>query len=313
MPPRNQLGGMFVQRSGEEAMTSWRRRAMIAAAPVVAIILMMMFWPHDRSSPDQLPPEISANPEKDGEGERPLSMDQVLEMAREARRHLGDTLKDYTARLVKQEMDRQGVVGPESEMMIKVQSRVRDDRDDAALRVYLRFTRPESFKGRQVIWGEDLYDGKMAVHETGLILGLKTLWLDPTGALAMQGQRYPITQIGLVRLVEQLIERGEKDRDNPDVSVTLTPNHRFDDRLTHLIRVQRSRPSNEPDDFSLAEIVVDPDRQLILAYRSFGWPNPEGSPPPILESYSYHDLKLNVGLTDADFDTKNPEYGFPAF
>jgi hypothetical protein len=139
----------------------------------------------------------------------------------------------------------------------------------------------------------------------------------------MRGQRYPITQIGLVRLVEQLIERGEKDLDNPDVSVTVTTNHQFDDRLTELIRVRRSRPSNEPDDFSLAEIVVDPERQLILAYRSFGWPGRagsglegsglEGSSPPILESYSYHDLKINVGLTDADFDTKNPEYRFPSF
>ena len=32
---------------------------------------------------------------------------------------------------------------------------------------------------------------------------------------------------------------------------------------------------------------------------------------PLLESYSYLDLKTNVGLTDADFDTKNPEYNFP--
>ena len=241
-----------------------------------------------------------------------VTMADVLEMARAARQHLTGTLDDYTARFVKQEMDRAGVVGPEEEMKIKVQTRVRGNREDAPLRVYLRFLEPESLKGREVIWAEDLYDGKMAVHEVGLLLSLKTLWLDPEGIIAMQGQRYPITHIGLVGLVDQLIERGEKDVDDPNVSVTLTDNHSYDGLSTQLIRVRRAQPSSEPDDFSLAEIVIDPERQLVLSFRSFGWPGEEGGPPPILESYSYYEVETNVGLTDADFDTGNPEYQFPA-
>ena len=153
----------------------------------------------------------------------------------------------------------------------------------------------------------------MAVHEVGLLFSLKTLWLDPTGIIAMQGQRYPITQIGLVRLVEQLIERGEQDRNNPDVHVTLTENHQYDNLATQLIRVRHDRPSGQPDDYSLAEIVIDPKRQLVLSYRSLGWPAQPGDPPPVLESYAYYEVKTNVGLTDADFDVKNPEYQFPTF
>ncbi len=84
-------------------------------------------------------------------------------------------------------------------MMIKVQTRLRGDTEDAPLRVYLRFLSPEAINGREVLWVEDLNDGKMAVHEVGLLFSLKTLWLDPNGVIAMQGQRYPITQIGLVR------------------------------------------------------------------------------------------------------------------
>ncbi len=110
-----------------------------------------------------------------------------------------------------------------------------------------------------------------------------------------------------------MIERGEKDRDNPDIRVTLTEGHRFDDLNTQFIRVHRAKPSGESDDFSLAEIIIDPARQLILSFRSFGWPAVKGDPPPVLESYTYHDVQTNVGLTDADFDTKNPAYNFPAF
>lgn len=247
------------------------------------------------------------------DGIQHLTMGQVLEMAQAARKKLSESLDDYSARFVKQEMDQSGVIGPETEMTMKVQTRMRGDGEEAPLRVYLRFSAPEAIKGREVLWAEDLNGGKMAVHEVGLLFSLKTLWLDPTGMIAMQGQRYPISQIGLVRLVEQLIERGEKDRDNPDISVVLTEQHPFDGLMTQLIQVHRARPSGEPDDFSLAEIVIDPQRQLVLSFRSFGWPEEEGEQSPVLESYSYYDVQTNIGLTDADFVTTNDAYSFPAF
>ncbi len=38
--------------------------------------------------------------------------------------------------------------------------------------------------------------------------------------------------------------------------------------------------------------------------------NQPGGQPQLLEEYTYLNVKLNVGLTDADFDDKNPEYNF---
>lgn len=239
-------------------------------------------------------------------------MADVLEMARRARAAMAENLDDYTARFVKQEVDHRGVLGEQTEMLIKEQTRLRGDREDAPLRVYLKFLAPQSLHGREVIWGEDLYDGRLAVHEVGLLLSLKTIWLDPNGIFAMQGQRYPISEIGLVRLVEKLIERGEQDRDSPDVRVTLHTDHRLGDLATQLIQVRRTRPGGRQDDFSRAEIVIDPQRQLILRYRAFGWPEAADQPPPLQESYTYYDVQTNVGLTEADFDVNNPQYGFPA-
>ncbi|OUX49740.1 MAG: hypothetical protein CBE43_08980 [Rhodopirellula sp. TMED283] len=241
-----------------------------------------------------------------------VTMSDVLDMAKSVRAHLSTTLNDYTARFVKQELDASGTMAPESEIQLKVQTRCRNESNDAPKRVYLAFNAPQNLKGREVIWGADLFDGKMAVHEVGLLLGLKTLWLDPTGFLAMQGQRYPISEIGIMKLIDKLIERGEKDRDNPDISVNIIADQKLDDTPTQVIQIRRSKPSNQEDDFSLAEITLDPERQLILGYRAFGWPDePEGK-PVLLESYTYHDVKTNVGLTDADFDPKNSEYNFPA-
>jgi hypothetical protein len=52
---------------------------------------------------------------------------------------------------------------------------------------------------------------------------------------------------------------------------------------------------------------------LVLMFRSFGWPEKEGDEIPLLESYTYHDVEINVGLTDEDFDPDNPKYNFPTF
>ena len=242
-----------------------------------------------------------------------LTMADVLEMAIDARAHMAEHLDDYTAKFVKQERGDDGLLGEESVIQMKVQTRLRGDTEDAPMRVYLDFQAPAAKKGRKVIWAQDLYDGKMVVHEVGMLLGLKRIWLDPNGVLAMQGQRYPISQIGMVRLVEKLIERGEKDRNNPDIQVVLTKDYKFDGRSTELIQVRRGEPTEDEEDFSLAEIVIDKERQLILLYRSFGWSdNNEGS-APMIESYSYQDVETNVGLTDEDFSPDNPAYNFPAF
>ncbi len=260
----------------------------------------------DIATPGDAPESNSSHPD------RP-TIEDVLTMARNSLAEMEANLDDYTARFVKQERDTADVLGEPTEILVRIRTRFRGDVVDSPRRVYLRFNKPESLAGREVIWGEDIYDGQMAVHEVGMILGLKTIWLDRKGAIAMRGQRYPIDEIGLVKLVEKLIERGEQDRDNPDVRVEIKEDHPFDELATHRIRVRHGAPSGKPNDFSLAEIIFDPARQLVLSYRSFGWPVAGEADSPLLESYAYHDLKTNVGLTDKDFDTKNPNYRFPSF
>ena len=288
-----------------------QRKRLIAGCTILVVIAGVLIWLSSRRT--GLNAANAAPTRVEDSAENEVTMSDVLEMAVAARQHMAEHLDDYTARFVKQEVDTKGVLGEESELLIKVQTRLRGDTEQAPMRVYLKFQSPDSAKGREVIWGEDLYDGKLAVHEVGLILGLKTIWLDPHGMIAMQGQRYPISEIGMVRLVEKLIERGEQDRDNPDIQVTLTEDHKLDDTAAQLIQVRRSKPSGGKDDFSLAEIIIDPQRQLILTYRSFGWPEQAGDDPPLMESYTYYDVKTNVGLTTEDFDTKNPNYNYPAF
>ncbi len=299
---------------------SRKPRVIIAAAlGMAAAIVLFNSIGSDRSSPSESVAPIASESQTGDAIEdlstgasrtRESSLEEVLQIARDSRAFIAKNLHDYTARFIKQEVDTGGTLGEKTEMQVKVQTRFREDGETGAMRVYMNFISPESVAGREVIWAEDLHDAQLVVHEAGL-LGIATLRLPPTGFLAMRGQRYPISEFGLVRLVEKLIERGELDLESPDIEVTLTTNFLHDDVAAELIQVKRGKPSGRKDDFSMAEIVVDRERQLILQYRSFGWPKSEGETLPLQESYAYHDIKINVGLTDKDFDPENDDYRFP--
>lgn len=237
-------------------------------------------------------------------------MSEMLQLANDALAETVAKLDDYTARLIKQEQDRSGVLQPASEMMIKAITRHAGNQPDGPLKVYLRFDSPSSVRGREVIWVENENDGKMLVREAGMVGAMMTVSLPPDGYLAMQGQRYPIDEIGLTRLLEKLIERGGEDRTDPEVHVFQTEGYLFDGRpLTHL-RIERSAPSGRDNDFAVAELILDRPQNLVVSYRSFGWPQSGSSERPLIESYEYHDLKTNVGLTARDFDIANPNYTF---
>ena len=48
-----------------------------------------------------------------------------------------------------------------------------------------------------------------------------------------------------------------------------------------------------------------------VRYETYGWPAKTGEEPPLIKEYTFADVKLDQGLTDADFDIANPAYHFP--
>lgn len=266
-----------------------------------------------RRNAERAEADVPAPDQTGDSGRATSSIEEVLMIAEDSLNRLRLEVDDYTATLTKQESI-DSVVGEANEMLIKVQCRHRGGKVDESepLRVYLRFERPESVAGREVIWCEDLHDGKMVAHEAGL-LGMLTVRLDPNGMIAMRGQKYPISDIGLTNLLKKLIERGRQDLGDPSVSVTIAKEIEIDGFMCDLIQVKRSEPSGRPNDFSLAEICLDRTRNLPIRYTAYGWPTDDRSDrssKPLLESYTYRNIKINIGLTEADFDPSNPDYRF---
>lgn len=258
--------------------------------------------PNDTESADR----IAANPAPAAAAPHPL--DPALLFAEEKLRHLEENIHDYEAVMIKQERI-DGTLMPAEYMSIKVRNR----RDRPNLRqpfsIYLRFLRPNAIKGREVIYVEGRNNGNLVAHEGG-VLGMIRVNLEPSGTLAMRGQRYPITDAGIENLVKKLIERGERDRQTGQCQVDFFENAKVMDRPCTMIQVKHE-VEKEPLDFHIGRIYIDDEHQVPIRYEAYLWPSPGEKELPLLESYTYAKLKINVGLTDKDFDPSNKDYEFP--
>lgn len=237
-------------------------------------------------------------------------LDRALDIARAGLSGCRTNVNDYTAILVKRERI-DGVLGPHEFMSVKIRNRKVDQGQLVQpLSVYINFLKPASVQGREVIYVENQNDGNLVAHEGGFKgRFLPTVSIPPDGMLAMRGQRYPMTDIGVENLIVKLIERGEQARQFPDVQCDFRKNARVKDRVCTVLEV--TQPTKHPDlDFFKAQVFIDDELNIPIRYVAYDWPAREGAALEVLEEYNYLDLRVNVGLTDNDFDPRNPSYNF---
>jgi hypothetical protein len=215
-------------------------------------------------------------------------------------------IKDYSAVTIRLERDKSGRLGEHNFMFAKIRHE--------PFSVYLNFLGPPAVKGREVIYYQGRNDGKIVVHEphglgslAGALVG--PLKFPPDGPIPMRGNRYPITEIGLLNLTKRLIEVGTADMQYEEADAKYYPNAKVNGReceaWVFLHPVKRSYFR-----FHRAEVFIDKELNLPIRYASYSWPETEGGPPVLLEEYTYTQLKLNNGFTDEDFSQDNPKYGF---
>jgi len=243
-----------------------------------------------------------------GEAANPL--DHALQIARNALASSRANIDDYTAILVKRETVN-GTLGEQEYMYTKIQNRkVAGGRVVQPLGVYINFLKPTTVKGREVIYVEGQNNGNLIAHEGGFKgKFLPTVTIPPDGMLAMRGQRYPMTEVGIENLIVKLIERGETARKYPDVKCEFRRNARVKDRVCTVLQV--TQPTQRPELlFYQAQIFIDDQLNVPIRYVAYDWPRRQGQQPQIIEEYTYLDLKVNVGLTAADFDPRNQAYNF---
>ena len=241
--------------------------------------------------------------------EDPHPLDPALEIARNSLDHIEQNIRDYTCTLVKRERVHGELLEHEF-MTCKIRHERVEDGQVVPFGVYLSFLKPDSVKGREVIYVAGSNSGKMIAHEGGFKgRFLPTVSLLPTSALAPCGNRYPITEIGIKTLTERLIEKGSRDRRLGECEVRMIDGAKVKGRVCTMLEVKHleRRPEYE---FCVARIFLDNELNMPIRYEAYDWPSSPGGSLQLIEEYTYINLQLNVGLEDDDFSRSNPRYRF---
>lgn len=172
----------------------------------------------------------------------------------------------------------------------------------APFSVYIKwFEGPQA--GTEVLYVRGQNNGKVLAHKTGL-LGIATFRLEPTSRLALLDNRHPITDAGIGQIqtiVESnckraLAEGKGRARQLAD-RASLEP---AGARWELLVEADK----NAGYYCRRAVVTFDPKTHLVVAVQVFDWNN------KLVEDYRDLNLRLNVGLTERDFDPENIEYDF---
>jgi len=207
-------------------------------------------------------------------------------------------VKDYEAVLTKREYIGKELVT--SQMEIKVRHE--------PFSVYLKFREPHA--GREVLYVAGQNGGKILAHEgSGLSSLIGTVSLDVNSREALKENRYPITMIGIRNMVSKLIEQWEVESQYGECEVKYYPNAQLGNVECRVVETSHPVPRRQFK-YSTTRLYLDKETNLPIRCECYGFPVSPGEKAPLIEEYTYTNLRTNTGLTDFDFDRNNPAYQF---
>jgi len=217
--------------------------------------------------------------------------EDTLQLLKAMARH-SQRVSDYTALFQKQEVV-EGKLLPQENILLKFRK---------PFSLYMRWLEGPH-EGREVLYVREKYNGKLIGHEGGFF-GFLTLSLDPKGRRAMKGNRYPITEAGLSKVIARVLKDVEKGEAEGVLRLSENQTVEIFGRKSRMITIKL--PVDPALGFSAPKINlwIDLGNGLPIKVEFFDWNLQK------VESYGYKDLMLNVGLTEDDFDRDNRSYRF---
>jgi hypothetical protein len=211
-----------------------------------------------------------------------------------------EAIPDYSMRLVKQE-EVNGRLWPRETILAKIRHH--------PFSVYTLHVEPRGLRGQEAIYVEGRNDGKMIAHGVGVTGLLGTLRLDLNSALAMKGNRHPITHIGILHMMREEVVDVPNELAWDNFTVRFFFDAKVEGRPATGYEIRHKTPTPECD-YLYDQMYFDDEHLVPVRYVRYGWPKAPGAEPHLVEEYLHLDLQFDRGFTDRDFDPSNPEYGY---
>jgi len=180
--------------------------------------------------------------------------------------------------------------------------------------VYMKWRNGD--RGRQLLYSSEYEDGDMVVKLGGfkgrLLPGIK---LNPHGSRAGEESRHPVTQAGILGMVEQMISHREQDLSRGHgMNCQRLPNQSFDGRDCCCFVYQYESPKVWKE-YRKSIVLVDSRQHIPVMARNYTWAAEADDLSPeeldqltLVENYAFTGIDFAKTLTAEDFSRDNPRY-----
>ena len=124
------------------------------------------------------------------------------------------------------------------------------------------------------------------------------------GSMAMKGNRHPVTDTGIDHLIKIISENIRRRMKAGGFKLLEHEEETVYRRKTRKVEVLFERDRTKGYYDYRVIINLDEEKKVPIKIQIYDCDD------QLVESYGYENLNLNAGLTDVDFDPKNPEYRF---
>jgi len=176
--------------------------------------------------------------------------------------------------------------------------------------IYVKYRKPTQyyfkwkngrFQGQEIIYAEGNNNNRIVAHSGGLFRFI-TFHLDPEGSIAMKRNHHSLRRSGMEKVIDILKESCRRHKKTGYGKIELKEESRIDDRAVWV--VQGDFPEDMGFYASRITIFLSKEYTLPLKVIVYDWSG------KLFEEYTFHNLKLNVGLDEKDFDPESSEYNF---
>jgi hypothetical protein len=266
--------------------------------------------PTQPAAADQQPAQVAARIVEPAAAQAPFNLDPIpgqhplvpaLKVAEECLKHIDATIQDYQAVLIKRERI-DGELMDKEVAFVKVRHQ--------PFSVYMFFLSPN--KGQECLYvaGPNGEEGKIHALGSGLKRKFGVFEFGVHDRMVMKGQKYPITKLGVRNLTSELVAVATNDINFGECEVQVSQNvlgtTDGPKRPVTVLEVTHPTPRRNFR-FHKAQVFIDNELRVPIRYAAYMWPENPGEAPPLEEEYTYLNLKVNNGFTDATFSKDNPE------
>ncbi len=224
------------------------------------------------------------------------TIDKVMKMINQAKSSV-KRMKDFTSIFYKKEYKDKQL--PQEKTLLKFRKNPRS--------VYMKWI-GKANKDREMLWVKNKNDGKIKAHEGGF-LKLINVNLDPFGSMAMKDNRHPVTEAGFPHTVMLISKDMSLIQQHPDWGATIKDHgiKTIYGAKSHCFEAKMSK--NKHPEFYAYQAYICMDLKLKLPNKVKIWQKEDGK-VRLVEDYGYEKTKVNIGLSDKDFNPDNEEYKF---